>query len=265
MSSIRVAAPRAAFAGSAEARRLARAKEPSMRAHLLVPADDERALEPALKSGADCLWLDLRATPAPGARPRARDLALGLLRAARKGGPHLYVRVNALESGEIDADLDAVMKGAPDGIVLPGAGGGADVQHLGAKLALREAEYDLPDGATQIIAVVQTPAAIFKMGTYAGASRRLAALSWSPDDLAAAIGARATRAPDGALTPPYGMARSLVLMAAKAAGVAAIDCAELGERARFKAECEAACRDGFTGKLGLDAEQVALIAATFRR
>lgn len=240
-------------------------KEPVMRSHLLVPADDAKKLEQALESQADCLWLDLEA---PASKPRARELALSFLQSAREKSPQvpqLFIRVNGFESGEIDADLDIVMKGAPEEIVLPKSRGAADVQHLGAKLALREAEYDLPDGGTRIIAIAaETPAAIFKMGTYPGASRRLAGLSWAPDDLAAAIDAKSTHAPDGALTSPYELARSLTLMAAKAAGVAAIDCAPtLRDRAGLKAECEAARRDGFAGKLAFHEDQLAIINAVF--
>ncbi len=230
-----------------------------MRSHLLVPANDAKKLEAALQSEADCLWLDLEGAAGPS--PRARKLALALLQAARS--KPLYVRSHAIESGEIDADLDAVMKGAPDGIVLVKSRGGADIQHLGAKLALREAEYDLADGSTRIIAVAaQTPAAIFKMGTYAGASRRLAALCWGPEELATAIGAAAP--PDGSMTGPYALARSLTLMAAKAAGVAAIDSIYADpDRGGLKAACESARRDGFAGKLALDADQAALINAFF--
>lgn len=228
-----------------------------MRSHLLVPADDAKKLEAALQSEADCLWLDLGGASAP----RARKLALATLQEARR--TPIYVCPHAIESGEIDADLDAVMKGAPDGIVLAKSRGGADIQHLGAKLALREAEYDLADGSTRIIAVAaQTPAAIFKMGTYAGASRRLLALCWGPEELAMAIGAKGP--PDGSMTGPYALARSLTLMAAKAAGVAAIDSvyADL-DRGGLKAACEAAQRDGFAGKLALDADQAALINTFF--
>jgi citrate lyase subunit beta / citryl-CoA lyase len=237
-----------------------------MRSQLLVQAVDEKKLGRALGSAADCLWLDLEDLPA-AAKPRARELVLDFLQSARQKPqlPRLYVRVNGFETDDIDADLDIVMKGAPDGIVLPKSRGGVDVQHLGAKLAVREAEYDLPDGSTRIIAIAaQTPAAVFEMGTYVGASRRLAGLSWAPNDLAAAIGAKATKQ-DGALTSPYALARSLTLVAAKAARVAAIDHAYANRRdtASLKAECEAARRDGFDAKLAIDPEQIAVINAVF--
>jgi citrate lyase subunit beta / citryl-CoA lyase len=242
-------------------------KESLMRSHLLVRADDPEKVERALESPADCLWLDLEASSL--SEPRGREIALSALYSARgkpMHAPLLFVRVNGFESGEIDADLDVVMKGAPDGIVLPKSRGGADVQHLGAKLALREAEYDLPDGSTRIIAIAaQAPADMFKMGTYPGASRRLAGLCWAPDDLAEAIGAKTTRAPHGGFTPPFELVRSMTLMAAKSAAVAAIDCAHttLHAGAGLKAECEAARRDGFVGKLAIGADQVSLINASF--
>jgi citrate lyase subunit beta/citryl-CoA lyase len=45
------------------------------------------------------------------------------------------------------------MEAGPDGIMLPKAAGGPDVAHLGAKLAVREAEFGLPDGETRIVAI----------------------------------------------------------------------------------------------------------------
>jgi citrate lyase subunit beta/citryl-CoA lyase len=65
------------------------------------------------------------------------------------------------------------MEAGPDGIMLPKAAGGPDVAHLGAKLAVREAEFGLPDGETRIVAIAtETGRGVFALGTYAGASRR---------------------------------------------------------------------------------------------
>ena len=47
------------------------------------------------------------------------------------------VRVNSLQTGLTDADLDAVAAAAPDAIMLPKAEGGASVAHADAKLAVR--------------------------------------------------------------------------------------------------------------------------------
>ncbi len=92
-----------------------------MRSLLLVPADEQQLAE-ALESGADAIIVDL-AQVAPTERAGARAATAQFLKAARgkPGGPMLIVRANALDAGEIDADLDAVMPGAPDAILLPGS------------------------------------------------------------------------------------------------------------------------------------------------
>ena len=46
------------------------------------------------------------------------------------------------------------MSSAPDAVLLPRSFGAASVQQLSAKLAVREADFALPDGATRIIAIV---------------------------------------------------------------------------------------------------------------
>lgn len=239
-----------------------------MRSQLFVPADNERKLEKSLGTGADCLLIDLEDSVSLAAKPRAREAALAFLQEARKRSrpPLLYVRVNAFDSGLIDQDIGVIMKGAPDGVLLPKTRSGADVQHLGAKLAVSEAECGYVDGATKIVAIAtETAASIFHMGTYAGASRRLVGLTWGAEDLAAAIGAEANRLADGSYAAPYVLARSLTLFAANAAEVQAIDTiyANFRDAAGFRAECEAAMRDGFTAKMAIHPDQVAVINEIF--
>ena len=78
------------------------------------------------------------------AKALARRTVLGALRAAPRGAdaPALYVRVNS-DAALNQRDLDIVMAGAPDGIMLPKAEGGADIERLSARLAVREASHQL--------------------------------------------------------------------------------------------------------------------------
>ena len=239
-----------------------------MRSLLFVPADSERKMEKGLGSGADCLFLDLEDSVAAANKAKARDMARDFLRSmrTREPRPRLYVRVNALDSSLTDADLDIVMQGAPDGIVQPKPLGGADLQHLSNKIAVREAENDLADGSTRIIVITtETAASLFHMGTYVGASRRLAGLTWGAEDLSADLGAETSRLADGAYTPPYVLARNLALFAAHAARVQAIDTVypNFRDETGFRRECEAARRDGFTGKMAIHPAQVPIINDVF--
>jgi citrate lyase subunit beta/citryl-CoA lyase len=225
-------------------------------------------MEKSLSSGADCLFLDLEDSIAAGNKEKARHMARDFLRANRapEPRPRLYVRVNALDSGLADADLDVIMQGAPDGIVQPKPSGGADLQHLSNKIAVREAENELADGATRVIVITtETAGSLFHLGTYVGASRRLAGLTWGAEDLSADLGAETSRLPDGTYTPPYILARNLALFAAHAARVQAIDTVypNFRDEAGFRRECEAARRDGFTGKMAIHPAQVSIINEVF--
>jgi citrate lyase subunit beta/citryl-CoA lyase len=237
-----------------------------MRSLLFVPADSDQKLARAQSCGADALILDLEDSVAPAAKTTARERAAAYLADRREEGPRLLVRINGLASGLAEADLDALVGAAPDAIVLPKAEGGADIMLLSAMIAARDARAGLADGAIAILAIAtETPAALFALGTYRGASARLAGLTWGAEDLAAALGAETNRDAEGRLTAPYALARSLCLFGAAAAKVAAIDTVFTGfrDQAGLEAETLAARRDGFTAKLAIHPDQVAVINRIF--
>ena len=239
-----------------------------MRSLLFIPADSEKKLAKGFASGADCLILDLEDSVAPEAKQKAREQAFAFLADAVPGSPRprLYVRVNGLTSGLTEADLSAIMRAPPDGVLLPKCVNGAAIQHLGAMLAVKEAEHDLANGATRIIAIVtETAASIFNMGTYAGASQRIEGLTWGAEDLATCLGAETNRGAGGGYSFPYLLARSLSLFAAASAGALAIDAVHRKYRdlEGLRLECEVAKRDGFAGKMAIHPAQIAIINEIF--
>ena len=239
-----------------------------MRSLLFVPADSTRKLDKAMSSGADALIVDLEDSIAIEGKARARESAAAFLKdaAASTTRPTLMVRVNGLQTGLTDADLDAIAPAKPDAIMLPKAEGGAAIVHADAKLAVREAQNDLPDGHIKILPIAtETAAALFMVGTFAGASSRLIGMTWGAEDLSAELGARANRDAHGRFLDPYRLARSLCLAGAASAGVAAIDTVFVDFRndVGFRKECEEACRDGFVGKMAIHPAQVPIINAVF--
>jgi citrate lyase subunit beta / citryl-CoA lyase len=239
-----------------------------MRSLLFVPGDSPKKLAKGLDSGADALIVDLEDSVAADRKGEARATTLAFLNevGAAPQRPRLLVRVNGLDTGLIDADLDAVVAGRPDAILLPKAEGGPSVIHLDAKLAAREAIAALPDGTIRIMAIAtETAAALFVAGTYAGASRRLAGLTWGAEDLSADLGAETNRDEDGRFTGPFRLARSLCVAAAAAAKVPALDTVFVDFRNApgLRRECVEARRDGFTGKLAIHPAQVPVINEVF--
>jgi citrate lyase subunit beta / citryl-CoA lyase len=239
-----------------------------MRSLLFVPADSPKKLAKAMTSGADALIVDLEDSIALEGKARARDSAAAFLKDAMASAtrPYMMVRVNGLQTGFTDADLDAVAPAKPDAIMLPKAEGGASVIHADAKLAVREATAGLPDGHIKILPIAtETAAALFLAGTFAGASARLLGLTWGAEDLSADLGAQANRDAQGRFLDPYRLARALCIAGAAAAAVPAIDTVYVDFRNAdsFRRECEDACRDGFTGKLAIHPAQVPIINEVF--
>ncbi|MEO1397301.1 MAG: CoA ester lyase [Pseudomonadota bacterium] len=239
-----------------------------MRSALFIPGDSERKLARGLDSGADCLLIDLEDSVALDSKAAARATTLEFLASARetKTRPLLYVRVNAFDTGLTDDDLATIMVGCPNGVVLPKSEHGKDVTRLDALLRVHEAQNDLDDGGTQIIAIAtETAIGTLQAATYGRASRRLTGLTWGAEDLSADIGALARRRPDGTYRDPFRFARTQALLGAVAAGVQPIDTVfpDFRDEAGLKHECDEAALDGFTAKMAIHPAQVAIINDAF--
>ncbi len=239
-----------------------------MRSLLFVPADGGSKLDKAMASGADAVIVDLEDSISPERKQLARAAALEFLKEtqAKKERPRLLVRINGLDTGMTDADLDAVVPGKPDAVVFPKAEGGGSVVHLDAKLTAREAIAGLPEGSIKILAqAVESAAGLFAAGTFRNASARLIGMTWGPEDLSAELGAESNRDEYGVLTEPYRLARSICLYGAAAAKLPAIETIYVDFRNSegLHRDTQDARRDGFTGRLAIHPAQVPAINAVF--
>jgi citrate lyase subunit beta/citryl-CoA lyase len=202
------------------------------------------------------LILDLEDSVAPERKAIGRAAVAKWLAADRADIPS-FVRVNPLDSDWIDADLDAVLPGRPDGLLLPKAEGARSIEALVAKLE---------GAAIPIIPIAtETPAAIFQLGSYGAVASHLAGLTWGAEDLPAAIGAATAREQDGSYTAPYELVRSLTLFAAHAAATAAIETVfpRIDAADALTAYVARARRDGFTGMMAIHPAQIPVINAGF--
>jgi citrate lyase subunit beta/citryl-CoA lyase len=233
------------------------------RSFLFVPADSERKMQKAFVSNADALILDLEDSVAAEARPDARVLT----RENIEGRSDTWVRINPLDTEDADKDLEAIMPGAPTGIILPKPQSAADAVDLAFRLDELELNNKLEPGSTQILPLcTERPEALFSLGGYAGATDRLAGLSWGAEDLSTALGATANRGADGAWLPPYEMARSLCLFAAAAAAVPAFDTVftDFRDMEGLAIYASNARRDGFSGMLAIHPAQINVINEAFK-
>lgn len=239
-----------------------------MRSWLFAPGDSERKMAKCLATEADIALLDLEDSVVPDRKADARLMVAEAI-AGAEDKSRVWVRVNPLVGGWIEADLDAVIAAGPGGLFLPKAEGGHDVAALDTMITEREKAAGIVPGSTRVAALVtETAAAMFTTGTYDCAQKgqeRLVAMSWGAEDLSSELGAREQRGGDGEYLPVFELARSMCLLGAVKAGVAPIetvqpefrDLDKLGRRARrVRAQ-------GFRGMLAIHPAQVAPINDAF--
>ena len=239
-----------------------------MRSYLFVPGDSPGKLAKGLVSGSDALLLDLEDSVAPAGKPEARKLVAAFIERERgkRGRPRLVVRINSRDTGLWDADLDAVVSARPDGLLVPKARSGADVAALSSDLDARERRLGLaPGGIGLIVLATEVAVSLLDMKSYVGSSPRLTGLTWGAEDLLADLGGTANRDEAGAYASPYRLARDLTLFTAAAAAVPAIDTVfvDIKNVEGLRAECRAAVRDGFAGKMAIHPAQVPVINDVF--
>jgi citrate lyase subunit beta / citryl-CoA lyase len=234
------------------------------RSFLFVPGDSDKKLARGGDSGADALILDLEDSVAPERKAIARDMIADYLRSHRPG-PQLWVRINPLEEGGLD-DIVGVVGAGPAGLVVPKADHPRALQRIGHMLDALERRDGVAHRVALLPVATETPRAPFGLGAYAEiALPRLAGMTWGAEDLSTALGARTNRAASGEWAFTYRMVRSACLLAAKAAGVAAIETlyADFRDEAGLAADCAAAAREGWTGRIAIHPAQVGVINAAF--
>jgi citrate lyase subunit beta / citryl-CoA lyase len=235
-----------------------------MRSLLFVPGDSTKMMAKAVASGADVIIFDLEDAVHPDSKPAARRLVIEALTSGPGTGPARYVRINALDSVWCAGDVEAVMPACPDGIMLPKLLGPEDLDRLDALMA--RWELAARRGQTRIIPVcTETPAATLSLAAKPWAHPRLAGLLWGGEDLSAAVGATTNRDKDGQYTAPFALARSLCLLAARAAGVVPIDAVftDFRDSDGLRRETDAARRDGFSAKAAIHPTQIEIINQRF--
>ncbi|MET0547272.1 MAG: CoA ester lyase [Caulobacterales bacterium] len=235
----------------------------NIRSFLFIPADSEKKLGKADGAGADALIFDLEDAVSLQNKPKARELLAAHLaeRPRGKRTSQLWVRVNPLDTGLTLEDMKAVIRYAPDGIMLPKCNGPQDVVQASHYLDAFEAQGGVEPGSIKIMPVAtETAISPFTLGDYAKANlTRLDALTWGAEDLSSAIGASSNLDETGQWALTYRLVRSLCLLGAHAAGVQAVDTlyVDFKNDAGLRASSRASRAEGFTGRIAIHPAQVA--------
>lgn len=236
------------------------------RSWMFVPADSDKKLGKAQDLGADALILDLEDSVSEGNKSSARERLREYLAAHRDNtASELWVRVNALDTPHTLADLVAVMPGAPAGIFLPKPSHGNDVKTLHNYLSALEQQNGLAPASTRIMSLAESALGAINIGTFVGASPRLAAITWGAEDMATDLGATTNVDEGGKHFLVHQLNRASALTVGAAGGFQPVDGVFLDFRDQegLRRESEWARREGFSGKMAIHPAQVAVINECF--
>ena len=227
----------------------------TLRSFLFVPGDSDRKMVKGESNEADAIILDLEDSVSKDRLEIARGMVAEYLTAHKddRARQQVWVRINPLDTEYPMYDLAAVMKGAPDGILLQKTYSADEAVSLSHSLSALEAREGLEIGSTQILAVAtETARSLFDLDTFIGATPRLYGMTWGAEDLAAALSATNNRLPNGEYDGPYQLARTLDTVFT-----------DFRDNEGLMAEAVQARRSGFFGKMAIHPAQSAPINEAF--
>jgi citrate lyase subunit beta/citryl-CoA lyase len=185
---------------------------------LFTAGHNEKYISKAFSTQADCIVFDLEDAVPEGHKVKARTMIREVLKSDHKNKRPLFVRINPLESGHTLVDLDEVACSAINGFIYPKAYNADDIIVFDAQLSLKEKHLGLENGYFDIIVLMETPESILNALEIAKASKRVKGLLFGSEDYLADMGGSHGTGGRSLVCP-----RNIVSMAAKAAGIIAID------------------------------------------
>lgn len=232
-----------------------------MRSKLFVPGVRPELFAKALAGDADALSFDLEDSVPEARKGEARASVSALLQSAPllATAKIVVVRVNALDTPHLVADLAAVARTGVDLLNLPKV---QSAQEVLAAVALLE-KAEAANGVARpigLLANIETPRGLRLAAEIASAHPRVAGLQLGLADLFQPLGID-RRDPANVHATLYAMR-----MAAAEAGVFAWDAAfaDIGDADGFRAEADMARRLGYVGKSCIHPSQVALANQAFQ-
>jgi citrate lyase subunit beta/citryl-CoA lyase len=222
------------------------------RSALFLPASNARAIAKARTLPCDVVILDLEDAVAPAQKPAARAAAVAALREGGFGARELVVRVNAADTAWGADDLAALAGCGVDAVLLPKLDSAATLAAARGALGRAPALWGMIETCGGVLALRAIVAAAGDTG--------LAALVAGTNDLARELRCRA-----GADRAPLLPALAQVVLAARSAGLAALDGVinTLDDAAAIAAECRQGRDWGFDGKTLVHPAQIAAANAAF--
>ncbi|HES7111535.1 TPA: citrate (pro-3S)-lyase subunit beta [Streptococcus pyogenes] len=225
------------------------------RTMMFVPGANAAMLRDAPLFGADSVMFDLEDSVSLKEKDTSRALVHFALKTFDYSSVETVVRVNGLDScGALD--IEAVVLAGVNVIRLPKTETAQDIIDVEAVIERVERENSIEVGRTRMMAAIESAEGVLNARDIAKASKRLIGIALGAEDYVTNMKTR--RYPDG---QELFFARSMILHAARTAGIAAIDTvySDVNNTEGFQNEVRMIKQLGFDGKSVINPRQIPLV------
>ena len=230
------------------------------RSLLFTPGDSRRKINKIKDLAADAIILDLEDAVAVSVKETARQIVCQALINVDFAGTERLVRLNSPATAFFSADLTAVSRAKPDGLIIPKVESSAVLEQIDAALTETELAHNWQAGTIRLLVLIETALGIMNLKEIAQSTPRLDALLFGAEDLAADVGAVRSQ-----LGTEIFYGRSVVVTAAAAYDLQAIDTVfvDVRDLEGLKEDAILARSMGYRGKMAIHPDQIAAINDVF--
>ena len=227
-----------------------------MRSLLFVPGNSDSMLEKACTFNPDVLIPDLEDSIPLSQKSKARDVLSSYLHKLIESGRPVIPRINSVKSGLIEDDLKIVIQPGITAISVGKIGSVSDVTTIENVLEKQEVKEGLNIGDIKLILWIESALAIVNVYSILTSSPRIIAAAFGSEDFSLDMGLPGipyTSNPEYLYYP-----RSIIPIAAKAAGVLALDAPYFvyQDNKQLILESQFARRLGYIGKFAIHPKQI---------
>ncbi|HWQ06549.1 MAG TPA: citrate (pro-3S)-lyase subunit beta [Feifaniaceae bacterium] len=230
------------------------------RTMLFVPGNNPGMMSDAHIYGSDALMFDLEDSVALGEKDAARLLVYHALKTIHYGECEKVVRVNPLNTPYGKVDIEAMVAAGAEVIRLPKTETAQDIWDTEEEILRAERKFGVPEGKTRMMAAIEGALGVVNAYAIASASKRLIGIALGAEDYCANL--KTTRSKEGS---EIFYARSAIVVAARAAGIDAIDTvfSDVNDEEQLIKETQTVKQLGFDGKSVINPRQIKPVHKVF--
>lgn len=226
---------------------------------MFVPGNNPSMMADAHIYGADSIMLDLEDSVTMAEKDAARLLVYHALRSVDYGTTEMVVRINPLNTPYGKKDIEAVVRGGADVIRMPKTETADEVRDVEHEIERVEQRIGCP-GRTKIMAAIESALGVVNAYAIATASPRMMGIALGAEDYCANL-----KTQRSAYGYELRLAREMIVVAARAAGIDALDTvfSNLNDMEGFRREVEYIKTLGFDGKSIINPRQIDIVNEVF--